>query len=222
MPKEALVAKDMNLHARLKRVGDLYARGYSATRIARDLDYDLKTANKDIACVIERYQEHQDFDKFLADATQRIREQLSSLSEQETALWDALEFAKERVVQTGGYGEVIYEMNDNGERNDEPLYGPRFAGRIPGIVGQLQSITKQKAELIGILNKNVDITVNLQRHEVFQVRLLEVIKDASPEIYTKLLRELKAAQATFGSQPALPKASRSLDEVIEGEYETTR
>lgn len=224
-PSQYPVAADLNLAARLKLVGTLHMRGYSPTRIARELNYDIRTANKDIAAVIDRYREFEDIDKHLHDVTARMGEQLTKLNEQESILWKQLDWAAEWVIQRDGFGKPIYEAELDPGAEDKtsakalPLYGPRRPGMIPQLVGQLQSINKQQSEMLGLLNKNVDISVTLQKTELFQIRIMEVIKEADPDTYTKLHRVLKAAEATFKPATFTGGSGRSLQQVLEGDYE---
>lgn len=216
----------MSLPAKLKLVGTLNGRGYSASRIARELDCDLRTAQKYIATVVNRYREFDDVDKHLNDVTARMGEQLQKLNEQESVLWKQLDWAKEWVIQRDGMGRPIYELDEDAEaetgtsQKAVPLYGPRKPGMVSQLIGQLQAINKQQSEYLGLLNKNVDISVTLQKTELFQIRIMEVIQETDPETYKKLRRALQAAESTF-DKPMLPSggSGRALPIAVEGVYE---
>lgn len=224
--KQYAHAKDLNVPARLKLVGTLYGRGFSPTRIARELNYDLRTAQKDIAMVINQIREFDDVERHLRDVTARMGEQLTKLNEQESILWKQLDWATEWVIQTDGMGKPIYENDPDAEADDgvhkkpNPLYGPRRPNMVMQLVNQLQTINKQQAELLGLMHKNVDISVTLQKTEALQIRIVEAIKDTDPDTYRKLLRQLQAIEATV-DRPALPSraSQRDVTNIMEGEYE---
>lgn len=215
-------ASELSLLARLKLIGTLHGRGWSDSRIARELDYDRRMVAKDVATVTERFREFDDLDAHLRDVQARTGEQLSRLNEQEAILWSQLDYAREWVVQTDGFGAPIYEHNEEGAKHDKPLFGPRRGGIIPQLIGQIQSVNKQQAELLGLLNKNIDITVKLQLNERIQVEMLDAIRDTDQEVYGRLIRRLQAVKATI-DRPALPgnAVDRSLEDVIDAKYVET-
>lgn len=194
-------------------------RGYSPSRIARELDYDVRLARQDVATVTDRYREFENLDEYLKDVTARTGEQLTKLNEQEAILWKTLDWCCEEVVQVNGFGDPIHEHDDEGEKKTAPLFGPRKIGLIPQVMGQIQQINKQQNELLGLLNKNVDITMKLQLTERIQVLTIEAIREADPETYRKIRRQIAAAQASIDI-PALPSggSGRSLDEVLDAQY----
>jgi hypothetical protein len=215
-------AATMNLIARLKLVAQLHARGFSTSRIATELDYDRKSATRDVAAIRERYREFDDLDAHLRDVQARTGEQLQKLNEQEAVLWKQLDWIKEWVVQTDGFGAPIYEHDENGDRKSEPLYGPRKPGSIPQIIGQIQSVNKQQAELLGLLNKNIDITMKLELTERVQVIILDSIKSTDPSLYTQIVRQIKAAKATLDTTKPLALTGgtgRNIEDVLDVEYQ---
>lgn len=224
LPTQYGKATDLSLPARLKLVGTMRGRGWSANRIARELHYDVRTAKKDIATVIDRYREFEDVDVHLKDVSARLGEQLTKLNEQEAILWKQLDWAREWVIQKDGFNQPIYESVHDDEEGaiqaPTPLMGPRRPGIVLQTISSLMAIQKEQNTLLGLLNKNVDISVTLQKTEMVQVRIMEVLKDADPDTYKKIVRVLKAAESTF-DVPAIPQRIVSR-ELVEGEYEDAR
>ena len=206
-------AEDLNLVARLKLVGTLHMRGFSARRIARELDYGASQAAKDVAMVIDRYRDFEDLDEHLRDVQARAGEKITELSEMSATLWKQLDYAQEWVVKTDGFGAPVYEFNEDGSRKADPLMGPRNPGVIPGLIGQLAAIQKQSSELLGLLDRNVDITVKLQQNQRIQVIMLEAIKNSDPKLYGEVRRHIQAIVSS-GSQLALPSA-----DVVDAEFQ---
>lgn len=212
-------AKEMQLLDRLKLVSKFHSMGFGATRIARELEYSESQAKRDIAAVVDRTREFDDLDEYLRNTTARIGEQIEKLNEQEATLWKQLDWARAWVVQTDSFGAPVYEYDENGDRNPQPLHGPRRPGIVPQLVGQIQGVNKQQAELLGLLHKQVDISMKLQLTERVQVTILESIKECDKDVYTRIVRQIQAAKATL-DMPALPGSGtgRTLDDVIDARF----
>lgn len=217
-PRQYERAADLNLTARLKLVAKLHMRGFSASRIATELDYDIRRARGDIATITDRYREFEDLDAHLRDVQTRTGEQLTKLNELEATLWKQLEWASEWVpqVEQMGDGTVVHKYEQDTNGNSVPSYGPRKPGMVPQLVGQIQAINKQQAELLGLLNKNVDVTVKLQQTERIQIVMLEAIKSADPKLFGEVRRQIKAVQASVKQTALVTDAGTG--QSLEAEY----
>jgi hypothetical protein len=213
-------AKDLNLKARLKLVERLYRRGFSTKRIADELEYSTDQAAVDLRAIREGAREFEDHNEFLKAVTDRTADLLTRLNEQEAELWRQFDWHREWVVQVNQFGEPIYERLPNGEKSDEPLMGPRKASGVRSIISQLTVINKNQAEVLGILQKNADVSARLEKTERTQAIILEMLQDADPALFAKIRRLILAAMSDVEvNRPKYEKSARSLDEVLDVEFE---
>lgn len=202
--------KTLSLTARLKIVAKLHLQGFSAYAIARELEYDVQTAKKDVVSVINTVQEFDNFEEYLKDTIARTGDLLTSLKQQEQILKNTLNWANEWVVQTDKFGNALYKRDASGDVG-ELLYGPRDPRLVIDLTSQITSINEKQAKLLGLLNQNVDITVKLDEAEKIQVLMLEAIREASPEVQSNLVRKIKVLKAQDSQMKMLSSS-------IEGEY----
>jgi hypothetical protein len=215
-------ASELTLQERLQTVMDLACRGYTAMRIARELDYSVAKARIDVETIQEKIQEFGDIRPYLDNVTERTREALSQIMEFETVLWKQLDWANEWVVQSDNFGAPVREFADDG-KTSTLVYGPRRPQQVLGIVSKLQDVQKQRAELLGILSKSVDITVKLEQSEKIQVIILQCIQEVDPDIATRIKHKIQAARMDVESNrmelpSAIERPVPTYQEVIEGEY----
>lgn len=200
-------AREINTTERLKLVTKLHGMGFSVSRIARELDYSIALAKKDVAAIINRFQEIENFDEHLKNVTARTQEQIERLESLRAILSKQLDYFQEW-VQAWVYlpdGSRVPELDEGGRI----AFGPRKAAMIPALVGQIQNLDKQISELLGLYHKSIDITVKLEQTERIQTVILEVIKEADPEIAQHLIRRIAAAKATIRGTPQLTTTDRS-------------
>jgi len=212
---------DLNLLGRLKLVSKWHFRGVSGRKMAQMFGTDEKEVRKCIAQITSRVREFEDIDAHLKNLIARTGEELTKLGELEADLWQQLDHAKEMTVKVDGFGVPIRKLDlvsgqpvkENG--NDVFEIVPRKASIIPTLVGQLANLSKQKAELLKLIGPKVDISVNLQLQLQMQSRLMEVIRESSPELYGRVYRELQVLADNAKQTLALPSGT----DVIDAEYE---
>ena len=212
-------AEEMNTIERLKIVGKLHSMGMTPNQIAIQLDYSPHTAKKDVATIIDRFREFKDLDAYIKDVTARIGDQLQSLEHQRMKIIEQLEYASSWVADLEYFpdGSVIHKRDIEGNL----LYGFKKASLVPTLVKALGEIDKQKGELLGLYSKNVDISVTLEQTSKTQVLILEVIKEASPETYSMLIRRIKAVSVATGDQKALMMnkvEGKTVDDYVEADF----
>ncbi|GAC1325723.1 MAG: hypothetical protein NVSMB14_17740 [Isosphaeraceae bacterium] len=211
-------ASDISLQERLKLVTKLHGFGFSPSRIATELGYDVRHARLDVAAILDRAREFDDLDSYIKDTTTRLGEQLTSLNAQKAILWKQLDWASDWIPEMHVFpdGSSVQKHGEDGE----PLFGPRKPAMVSQLVSQIQSLDKQIGEILGLYTKNVDISVTLQKTEQIQVIMFEIIKEQEPEVYANLVRRVTAAvEAAKTDKNALLSinGARSVDELIEGE-----
>jgi hypothetical protein len=210
-------AKELRMIERLKLVEKLHRRGMTPKGIALELDYSVSAASIDVRMIRDQAREFENHMEFLKDVTKRTAELLTRYNEQEAILWKQLDWANEWVIQRDGFGQPLIDHTTG-----EPEYGPRKPGTVRMLVSQISSINKNQAELLGILQKNADVTIKLEQTEQTQVIILEGIQEADPVLFMKIRRQLQAMKETMQTNKAgMPVAGvgRKLEEVIDVDFE---
>lgn len=211
-------ASSLTVPKRLNLVVRLVEFGMGPRQIADELQYTLAEAKRDVASVKHLVKDIDDIEAYMKDVTGRTAQLLEGLNRQEAILWKQLDYANEWVVQTDAFGAAKHELGPDGKKG-AILYGPRNASAVRSLISQIQSVNKQQAEILGILNKNVDITVKLEQAEKIQILIIENLREADPGLYGRIRRELIALKASQ-KRPDMPQAGigRNIEDVIEGEY----
>lgn len=205
---------------RIKLVSKFVRMGFSVPRIARELDYSASAAKKDVAAIISRHREVEDIDEHLRNVTERTREQLSRLEESRAILAKQLDWASEWTLQWiyPAEGIRVPELDENNVQAS----GPRKPLMVPGLVSQIQSLDKQISELLGLFHKQIDITVKLEQTERIQGTIVEMIREAAPEVYLMLRRRLEAINASSGEKRvAMLTGAKASEEFIDVDYKET-
>jgi len=185
-------AKDITLTKRLKLVAELRAKGFSFSRVATLLDYSVVTARRDFAAVEDLYKDVDDINEHLANLLQRTQEEIQKLNELEATAWTQHKWASEWVQKFTESGDPKYEK-DAETGQDREAWGPRNAHLTMTLAAQLLNISKQRGELLGILNKNFDITVKLEQTIQVQTIIFGMFEDVDPKVARELKTRISAA-----------------------------
>lgn len=206
-------AKELSLQARLKLVMRLHMQGMSHFAIARELEYSIEQAKKDVFMVSRHCQEWDDLGEHLKDTVARTGELLRTLKNQQDILQKQLDWANEWVVQLDALGSPIYQRMDNGDKG-ELLYGPRDSRLVLSLSSKITDLAEQQGKLLGVYAKTMDVTVKLEESEKTQILVLEAIRESAPELQAKIVRKLRALKASEGQVYH--------GNTFEGEYEESR
>jgi hypothetical protein len=209
--KQYKTAKQLSLQARLKLVLKLHMMGFSHFAIARELEYSIEQAKKDVATISHMTREWEDLGEHLKDTVARTGELLKTLKNQQDLLQKQCDYASEWVIQLDSFSQPIHVKLPNGE-NGELLYGPRDSRLALSLSGKITDLAEQQGKLLGVYAKTMDITVKLEESERTTLLVLEAIHEASPEIQSRIVRKLKALKANDD------RFSNIEVEAIEGEY----
>ncbi len=205
-------AKELSLQSRLKLVLKLHMGGMSHFGIARELEYSIPQAKKDVATISHATREWDDVGEYLKDVVTRTGELLKNLKYQQDLLQKQLDYSNEWVVQLDSFAQPIYEKLSNGEKG-EILYGPRDSRLSIALSGKITDLIEQQGKLLGVYAKTMDVTVKLEESEKTTVLVLQAIQEAAPELQSKIVRKLKALRSGDDA------FSKMEVETIEGEYE---
>ena len=214
-------AKNLTLVNRLKLIETMYRRGMSPKLIATELEYDVSAVKKDIKTIMSGARDVEDTKKYLGDVTERTMEALRSLGEQEAIIWKQLDWANAWIIQKDAFGNALKVLGNDGKQTAEYEYGPRNPSMVRSCVSQLQSLNAERTKILGLLNKNTDITIKLEQTEQTQIIILEAVREADPVLFSKVRRQIIAMKvATDDNRPALPPASdRRLEDIIDAEFQ---
>ncbi len=209
--KQYPVAKSLSLQARLKLVMKLHLGGLSHFAIARELEYSISQAKKDVVTISHATREWEDLGEHLKDTVARTGELLRTLKNQQDLLQKQLDYSSDWVIQLDSFGVPIHEKLDNGE-NGTLLYGPRDSRLSLALSGKITDLAEQQGKLLGVYSKTMDVTIKLEESERTTLLVLDAIHEAAPELQSKIVRKLKALRA------GEDKFSNVEVEAIEGEY----
>ncbi len=212
-------AKTLPLIERLNLVLRFHQRKMSTREIASALSYSMEEAKRDVATISSQIHDIEDFGAHIKDVMSRTADIIESLNRQETVLWKQLDWANEWVMQLDPFGVPQKEYDEHGKKTNIIVYGPRNPAAVRNLIVQIQHINKQQAEMFGVLNKNVDVTIKLEQAERVQVLIIDNLRDADPALFAKVRRELVALMAAQ-ERPDLPQPGigRNIQDVIEGQF----
>jgi hypothetical protein len=205
-------AKELSLQARLKQVLRLHMGGMSHFGIAREMEYSVAQAKKDVATISHATREWDDVGEYLKDVVTRTGELLKNLKYQQDLLQKQLDYSNEWVVQLDSFAQPIKERLSNGELGSI-LYGPRDSRLSIALSSKITDLIEQQGKLLGVYAKTMDVTVKLEESEKTTVLVLQAIQEAAPELQSKIVRKLKALRASEN------RFSNVEVERLEGEYE---
>lgn len=215
---ENKTAAEMTLPERLKFVAKWHFRGTSNRKIAAMLSCSSSLIDNDVKRITSQMREHPDIDEHLRNIVARLGEELTKIGEAEAECWQLMDWCSEEVVQLGGpfmapikkYDKHGAEMKDSMGHTVYEM-GPRKPSMIPGLIAQISSLSKQKAEYLKIIGPKVDISVNLQLQLKMQSVIMERLKEIDPNVYATLYRELQVIAESEGKLALAPGKEDALD-----------
>ena len=183
----------LNATERAREVGELYFRGLPVMSIAKELGAKVSEVKHHIDIIqISAYKSDR-MELFFENLQQRTMEHLMALDAQLAIAYSELDKARERVAVVSGFGEPLYELDPKtGERTNRILTQPRNAPAIVPLLRALESIMKQKADVLRIVGNKTDVNVKIQVSHQIQTVILEFIQTLSPDIYAELYRQIQA------------------------------
>lgn len=183
----------LDIMERTESVTEHYFRGLNVQSIARTLGAKQSEVQQIVDIIEHSAYRSETMSAFFEDLQQRTMEHLRALDEQLKICYAELDEARERIVKVNEFGGPVFEADPStGLKTTTPMMVPRSAAVIPKLLKQIETLLKQKAEVLKLVGQKTDVTVKLQISHQVQTVILEFIQTLSPEIYAELYRQIEA------------------------------